>query len=126
MRAVTPLWQPAVATGWDDDWPNGKGRPVSGEVSATEFQPGQWYVNRAIVGPDEARGKGFGTQLLKALLERITSKPSFHSIVVEPGGYHNDLAKQVRFYTKNGFVKVRGHNNVYRWRGEACRDAENA
>ncbi len=123
---VSESGQAVVATGWDDDWPKGKNRPVSGEVSATEFKPGEWYLNRAIVGPDEARGKGLGTQLLKLLLERISSKSNFQRISVEPGGYHTDLAKQVRFYTKNGFMKDTSENNTYYWMKKGEQHAESA
>ena len=112
---VSESGQAVVVTGYSDDWPKGSYRPVSGEVSATEYQPGEWYLNRALIGPDQARGKGLGTQLLKTLLARVSSKANFVAVSVEPGGYGVDPAKQRKFYTKNGFVPVLGEYNRFVW-----------
>lgn len=107
-----------VVTGWNDT-ANTNISYISGEVSATQATGvGEWYLNRAIVGPDAARGQGLGSILLQTLLKYLSEKPDFKSIIVEPGGYHNDLKRQVRFYTNNGFVLERGYTNVYRWTKE--------
>lgn len=111
---VSESGQSVVVTGWMDS-ENGR-VPASGEVSATQAaMDGEWYLNRAIVGPDALRGKGLGSSLLKKLLEHLNAKPDFKSILVEPGGYHNDLKLQVRFYTNNGFELDPCYTNVYRW-----------
>lgn len=88
--------------------------PIRGDASATELEPGVWYLNRMLVQPESARGQGLGTQLLNRLLESISSKPEFQHILVEPGGYGVDPERQLRFYTKYGF-KLNEDQTAYQW-----------
>lgn len=113
---VSESGQSVVVTGIIDDkltYP-----PSSGEVCATELAPGEWYINRAIVGPKQQRGLGLGSQLMTRLLAVVSSKPGFVHVNVEPGGYGESPKKQKNFYTKNGFKPVEGEYNLYRWTKE--------
>lgn len=81
-----------------------------GTAEAT-FIDGIWYVNRVLVQPQELRGRGIGTRLLQTLIRELRDKAGAVLLVVDPGGYAGDTARQRRFYKKNGFVpdhKIKG------------------
>jgi len=72
-----------------------------------------WYINRALVEPEVARGQGHGTHMLQRLLETIRrSGPT--RVVVDPGGYGANVRRQRRFYRKSGFQSDRViHGRLY-------------
>lgn len=88
---------------------------IRGDVSATEFEPGVWWVNRAIIQPESARGQGLGTQLLQLLLERLAEKATFKELLVQPGGYNLPVRRQRQFYKQVGFKSMRKLPGVLRW-----------
>lgn len=91
--------------------------PLRGEASATEFKPGTWYLNRVLVQPESGRGCGLGTQLLQTLVNELSVRPGFKRLLVEPGGYGVDPARQRRFYTNFGF-KLTSGRTAYQWTKE--------
>lgn len=118
---VSESGQACIVTGMSNETMPAYGKlemPVRGEASATELATGVWYLNRALVQPEGARGKGLGTQLLKRLLETISRKPEFQRVVVEPGGYGGNEEQQVRFYTRNGFKQRDVAEHTYIWEKE--------
>jgi ribosomal protein S18 acetylase RimI-like enzyme len=91
--------------------------PLRGEASATELEPGIWYLNRLLVQPEAARGFGLGTQLLQALVAALSTKLNFKRLLVEPGGYGVDPVRQLRFYTTFGF-KLTNDRTAYQYTKE--------
>lgn len=82
-------------------------------------KPGYWYLNRALVEPPTARGQGFGTYVMKRLLDTLAQRSDFEALIVEPGGYTNQIGKQRRFYRRLGFVRSPKFGpNVYVWKPE--------
>lgn len=65
-----------------------------------------WYVNRCLVQPAKRRGNGVGSQLLTALKDAVSKHRLSGPLVVTPGGYDADPAKQENFYKKAGFTVV--------------------
>lgn len=110
---VSESGQAIVVTGICPDGANGM--PVRGEVSASEVSPGKWWVNRALVKPDDQRGHGLGTQLLHTLLATLVAKDSFKHVLVEPGGYNMPVGRQRKFYKRSGFKAARKLPGVLRW-----------
>ena len=82
--------------------------PFGNEHSIMEYC---WYVSRVIVKEDQ-RGKGIGSKLLNMLIDEIKSRPGTGPIIVTPGGYNADAKKQMNFYKKNGFVKVKDNTGM--------------
>jgi GNAT superfamily N-acetyltransferase len=64
-----------------------------------------WYLNRCVVNPPSARGKGLGSQALQNMLAQLETTDC-EVLVVTPGGYGGDPDDQDAFYTKNGFEAV--------------------
>lgn len=61
-----------------------------------------WHVSRVMVR-ERHRGKGFGSSMLRRMIDEI-GKFGPATIIVFPGGYDSDPDAQRRFYTKNGFT----------------------
>lgn len=59
-----------------------------------------WYLNRVVVQPHELRGRGIGSRLLQTLIQELRDKARAVLLVVDPGGYTGDTARQRRFYEK--------------------------
>lgn len=72
-------------------------------ASADKIFDGTWYVSRVMVNLKH-RGKKIGSLMLNKIIDEIKSRPDKGNIVVFPGGYSEDLEKQMNFYKKNGFV----------------------
>lgn len=70
-------------------------------------EPDNWYVNRVIV-PKDFRGHGVGGKLLERLKQEVALKGG-KKLIVEPGGYAQDLKRQRHFYEKHGFQRVEDH-----------------
>lgn len=68
-----------------------------------------WWLSRALVHPPEERGKGVGRNLLRAILARLRDRQEPIRLIVEPGGYEGNTARQSRFYLNNGFVQGDGY-----------------
>ena len=86
---------------WHDRASHGfKGRGVA---EATEVG-GVWWVNRVIVQPENLRGRGIGSRLVEALKQKVKELGGSRLIVC-PGGYHDDVESQRRFYERCGFTR---------------------
>jgi acetyltransferase (GNAT) family protein len=73
------------------------------EASRLLPEKGGWYVNRVLVSKKEDRGKGLGSYVLGLLIQTVRRTKDFSLLLVEPGGYDNNVKAQRAFYRKNGF-----------------------
>lgn len=73
------------------------------EASKLLPEEGGWYVNRVLVSEKEDRGKGLGSYVLGLLIQTVRRTKDFSFLLVEPGGYDNNIRAQRAFYRKNGF-----------------------
>lgn len=64
-----------------------------------------WFINRVLVRDAARRGNGLGGQALDTLLTKLRAE-GVKSIIVTPGGYVDDEARQIKFYVKHGFTEV--------------------
>ena len=80
------------------DWSYGS----QGIAEASIIGVGEWYLNRIKVN---IRGQGYGSDLLRVLLETLAIRKDFAQLVVEPGGYGSDPKRLVKFYERQGFVR---------------------
>jgi tRNA(Met) C34 N-acetyltransferase TmcA len=98
-----------------------------GEASANLIDgQGTWWISRVIVEPESECGKGYGSELLRLLIENVR-KQDCKLLLVCPGGYDSNRKQQFNFYKKNGFVmptskeipnKSRKHTLIYRMKGD--------
>lgn len=63
---------------------------------------GVWWVARCLV-KEEYRGRGLGSFLVAQVQEHFRELEGFRKMVVEPGGYNADPARQRAFYERQGF-----------------------
>lgn len=70
-----------------------------------------WWISRVLVPEKIGRSKGLGSRLLQVMIERCRRQESELRIVVAPGGYTADNARQIAFYERNGFVK--GNSGIF-------------
>lgn len=68
---------------------------------------GRWWFARAVINKPEHRGQGIGSRMLSMLKYELLKQPSFKELLVSPGGYGEEEARQQRFYVKNGFVEIK-------------------
>lgn len=99
---VAVVWRP-------DSWPRERG-----VAEASRMPEGFWYVNRVLVEPLGRRSKGLGSRMLQRLLAE-TRRFGPADVVVDPGGYGMNVARQRKFYRKNGFKDVPGIKGRLRW-----------
>lgn len=71
-------------------------------VDEFEWTPGVWWVARCLV-KEEHRGRKLGSLLLTRVQEHLRGREGFIKMVVEPGGYNSDPARQRAFYERQGF-----------------------
>lgn len=64
-----------------------------------------WWICRVVLYPADCRGRGFGSKMLKLMLDNIFDTDAEHKVVVAPGGYDAEPKKQKAFYLKHGFEK---------------------
>lgn len=82
-----------------------------GVVECSAIGP-DWWVNRALVQPAEARRNGLGSMLLRLACEKAVEMGASR-VRVCPGGYDMAHEDQVRFYENNGFKKI--EEDVWEW-----------
>ncbi len=73
-------------------------------ASIDNLKDGRWWISRVNVQGAE-KGKGLGSKLLQTAIKEVLSFGK-SEIIVAPGGYTNDIEKQINFYKKNGFSKT--------------------
>lgn len=95
ITSVVTTEHAAVVWG-PDSWPRERG-----VAEASRMPEGYWYVNRVLVEPIGQRSKGLGSRLLQRLLVEVRRFGG--AVVVDPGGYGMNTARQRNFYRKNGF-----------------------
>lgn len=77
---------------------------VEGKVSIASIdnlKDGRWWISRVNVQGAE-KGQGLGSKLLQEAITAVLSYGQVE-IIVAPGGYSDDLERQINFYKKNGF-----------------------
>lgn len=79
---------------------------VRAVAEASKIDEKRWYVNRVLVQPATARKGGLGSYVVGLLVATLRLRADFESIVVEPGGYSDDLKGQRKFYRKQGFKRI--------------------
>jgi GNAT superfamily N-acetyltransferase len=72
-----------------------------------------WWISRVLVSDQAQRGKGYGGMVLDHLLAEIV-KAGGRVVIVTPGGYGADPARQVHFYESHDFFKV-GEGYAVHW-----------
>jgi GNAT superfamily N-acetyltransferase len=77
----------------------------------SHYGDGIWYINRVFVQESE-RNMGLGSILLECSINDIIEKYKPEAILVTPGGYNADEAKQFNFYFKNGFKESSNSRHV--------------
>lgn len=85
-----------------------KGLPIataSADLMLTESERKEWYINRILVKHPQDRSQGIGSELLSRLKKEVKSQGG-DVLIVEPGGYGSDPLDLIRFYTKNGFIRI--------------------
>lgn len=70
-------------------------------ASIDNLQDGRWWISRVNIQGTE-KGKGLGSIMLKRAIKEVLSFGQTE-IIVAPGGYDNNLNRQINFYKKNGF-----------------------
>ena len=88
------------------------GRPIGAmQVIDPHLEPTPYWGDiepglRALdiwIGPADALGKGFGTQMMQQALNLCFADPSVHAVLIDP---LNSNADAHRFYQRLGFVPV--------------------
>lgn len=77
-------------------------RVWSAVIGVDLLDPGVWWIARCLVR-EEYRGHGLGSYMLRRVQEHLQGLDGFVKIVVEPGGYNADPARQRAFYERQGF-----------------------
>lgn len=85
-------------------WIDDDSHIANGVVSA-DLVNGRWWLSRAILKPANLRNKGIGSMMVDFLKEGILLSDT-KVVIVSPGGYGEDIRKQINFYKKNGFTTV--------------------
>lgn len=80
--------------------------PVRSSVASIDrVEEHKWWVSRVLVGDRNTRGQGIGTYLLQKAVAEVLKQDPQAEILVEPGGYGDNIEQQTNFYKKNGFVE---------------------
>lgn len=82
-----------------------------GNADIHPIELGWWWLARLKINK-EYQSRGFGTYILKVMLDTLSKKP-INGLIVAPGGYGSDEARLFRFYKARGFVD--GVDGELRW-----------
>lgn len=67
-----------------------------------------WWISRALVRLPDDRSRGLGSFILRRLRSSIDAISDCRVMLVGPGGYSNESARQHAFYERNGFAPIIG------------------
>jgi hypothetical protein len=73
-------------------------------ASIDNLMDGRWWISRVNI-QGAKKGKGLGSKLLQTAIKEVLSFGETE-IIVAPGGYTNNIEKQINFYKKNGFSVI--------------------
>ncbi len=71
-------------------------------IDELPWTPGVWWIARCLV-KEKYRGQGLGSYVIGRVQEHFRGLEGFVKLVVEPGGYNADPARQRAFYVRQGF-----------------------
>lgn len=88
---------------------------MKAEVVCSYFEDGDWVVTRCWV-PENYRGTKVGSALLEEAQATLAEKVGFHTLLVQPTGIYQDIAREREFFKANGFKETSYTPRTLEWR----------